>query len=123
MVNTARLEYVPSASQVSGETVYTPMFFEHCRLWNLDKRLSAVWLRGEASWRRPQQQIQSSHRLASVGGTRDSGPDRVTGAEQTSDDTAAVCAGGSSGRPGVCSSCAPTANVATSIFRPRRRRR
>ena len=51
-------------------------------------------------------------------------PDRVTGAEPTNDDTAAgVCRRSSSGRPGVCSSCAPTANVATSIFRPRRRRR
>jgi hypothetical protein len=51
-------------------------------------------------------------------------PDHVTGAEPTNDDRAAgVCQRSSSGRPGVCSSCAPTANVATSIFRPRRRRR
>jgi len=51
-------------------------------------------------------------------------PDRVTGAEPTNDDTmGGVCRRSLSGRPGLCSSCAPTANVATSIFRPRRRRR
>jgi hypothetical protein len=66
--------------------------------------------------------VQSSHRLACVSGTCRQ-PDRVTGAEPTNDDRAAgVCRRSSSGRPG-CSSCAPTANVATSIFRPRRRRR
>jgi hypothetical protein len=96
-----------------------------CRMRNLDKRCV---LSGCAAKHRGGRRAAAAESVLASAGVRErhlpTAPDRVTGADLRMMTWRLVCARrSSSGRPGVCSSCAPTANVATSIFRPRRRRR
>lgn len=60
--------YWPAAVQeiVTSTSICERFLDEHD---NPDLRRRSSGVRGEASWRTPQQQIQSSHRLASVSGT------------------------------------------------------